>query len=407
MVYDRDNAAPPMFTDMQKCRHIIQNIIGNAVKFTDRGHIRISTQAVGNLLRIQVEDTGIGIAPEQIDHIFEEFRQADETPSRHKDGAGLGLAIAKKYAELLGGTIDVSSTHGTGPVFTISLPIVLTGMLPKAADGFETPIRKTTGAPAVLQGRRILIIEDSQPAIIQIRDILETQGYVVDVAQSGKEALKSLSEHQPDGIILDLMMPEMDGFEVVSRIRSDGGMLIPILILTAKHITREELAFLKGNHISQLIQKGAIDKNDLLDAVRDLVAGEREGSAQPPASIKPSILLIEDNPDNRVTVKALLEDHYDICEAKDGMAGIEEAKNLLPDLILLDISLPGMDGFHVLDKLKSDKTLASVPVVALTARAMAGDREEILAYGFDGYVSKPISETQIHDQIRRLLDERK
>ncbi|MCJ7737024.1 MAG: response regulator, partial [Anaerolineae bacterium] len=270
-------------------------------------------------------------------------------------------------------------------------------------------------------GYSILVVEDSEPAIIQITDILTEQGYRVQVARNGWEALEEIGRSRPDAMILDLMMPEVDGFQVLRSIRgAERTAHIPVLILTAKHVTREELRFLEGNHIHQVIQKGAINKNDLLAAIGEMVSPRQEEAAPTPlptrtpvapapmparerASGKPIILIVEDNPDNMITARALLQDTYTIIEAGDGQAGVEQARAQLPDLILMDISLPVMNGIQALDAIRKDSALRHIPVIALTASAMMGDREEILKHGFDGYISKPIVGGVLEQTIREKL----
>jgi len=212
-------------------------------------------------------------------------------------------------------------------------------------------------------------------------------------------------------MILDLMMPEVDGFTVLQMIRSqEKTAQLPVLILTAKHITKEELTFLRENHIYQLIQKGDISRSGLLAAVENMVSVYQEmreplavKSPRPIIRETPVILVVEDNPDNMTTVRALLTGSYHLIEATDGQSGIDQARIHNPDLILLDISLPVMDGFEVLDLLRKDECLMHTPVIALTARAMKGDREEILSRGFDGYLSKPIDAELLTQTIQRVL----
>jgi len=259
---------------------------------------------------------------------------------------------------------------------------------------------------------RILLVEDSEPAVIQITDILSEQGYLVSVAQDGKEALNQIEQAVPDAMILDLMMPEVDGFEVIQKVRAmEKTALLPVLILTAKHVTKEELQILKGNGIHQLIQKGDVCKTELLATVARMAAKALEKPAAPdrpplgkrPDS-KPVILVVEDNPDNMKTVRALLTETCTVVEAVDGRTGVKQARVYLPDLILMDISLPVTDGFTALAEIRADEGLCPIPVIALTARAMTGDREEILARGFDGYLSKPIDVDLFHQTIREALD---
>lgn len=407
---------PDIFSDVSKCRHILQNIIGNAVKFTDEGQVVVASAVAHGEIQIVVSDTGIGIAPEHLNFIFDEFRQADETSSRKKGGTGLGLAIAKKYAQMLGASITVASELGKGSTFTLKLPLESRKPAGSTDEGSSLGFAKDEAVAArsarfTGPAKRLLLVEDSEPAIIQITDILAGQGYQIHLARNGKEALEQVESIQPDGMILDLMMPEMDGFQVLKTVRSvEKNAHIPVLILTAKHITRDELSFLKSNHIFQLIQKGAIDKKELLATVGKLVESkDSRENAQKDAPMRriegrPTILVVEDNPDNMTTVKALLRDAFEIAEATDGKAGVEQANQIRPSLILMDISLPEMDGFQALAEIRNTKDLQHIPVIALTARAMSGDMKEILAHGFDGYISKPIDGEKMGEAIRRCLD---
>jgi CheY-like chemotaxis protein len=212
-------------------------------------------------------------------------------------------------------------------------------------------------------------------------------------------------------MILDLMMPEIDGFTVLKQIRANEKTArIPVLILTAKHITKEELKFLKGNHIHQLIQKGDISRSGLLASVSTMVSlpsGQEKPVAEKPARPeipkRPTILVVEDNPDNMMTIRALLKERYTLIEATDGRAGIEHVQARTPDLILLDLSLPVMDGFTVLNAIRREEYLKHIPVIAVTARAMKGDREEILSYGFNGYLSKPVDGALLEQMIHEVL----
>lgn len=268
---------PRINSDVTKCRHILQNIIGNAVKFTNEGKVDINAARVDNKIHISVKDTGIGISPNKLHYIFDEFRQADETTTRHKGGTGLGLAIAKKYAKLLGGIIEVESEPGIGSTFTLKLPVEmdLSAAGETEANLDNTEIEEYSGGPIYPDGqtKSILLVEDSEPAIIQMKDILTEQGYRIYVERSGKEAIELMNTILPDGIILDLMMPEVDGFQVLKTIRSvEKTSQIPVLILSAKHVSKEELNFLKGNNIFQLIQKGGVGKAELLAAVGKMVS---------------------------------------------------------------------------------------------------------------------------------------
>jgi signal transduction histidine kinase/DNA-binding response OmpR family regulator/HAMP domain-containing protein len=404
---------PPVTSDPDKFRHILQNLVGNAVKFTEQGQVVVTARRSDLEMYVAVRDTGIGIAADQLPFIFDEFRQADSSTSRKYGGTGLGLAIAKEHARLLGGDLTAESVLGQGSTFTLRLPLAVeTPHLAQAMEAGSFPgesAARPTPVPAG-QGQRLLLVEDNEPAIIQLTDILHAAGYCVQVARNGKEALAQIGQGVPDAMILDLMMPEVDGFQVLKAIREvQHTAQLPVLILTAKHVTKEELSFLKSNHVHQLIQKGDINKDGLLVAVAQMVVPLQPKAAlpqrlRPVRSGKPLILVVEDNPDNLRTIKVLLSDCFQVVEAEDGRAGVEQARAHRPDLILTDIALPVMDGFSVLAAIRDDEALRRIPVIAVTASAMKGNREEILAHGFDGYISKPIDHDVLMKTLRAFLE---
>jgi len=401
-------------SDFAKCRHILQNLVGNAVKFTEKGSVEISALKSGNKVIITVTDTGIGISENHLPHIFDEFRQADGSTSRRFGGTGLGLAIAKKYANLLGGSISVVSTPGSGSSFMLSIPTIYPSenktLVSNETSYSKYDLKPVTDQPSNdLTAKTILLVEDSEPAIIQMKDILDEKGYHLLVANNGSEALEIISKTIPDAMILDLMMPGIDGFEVLKTIRdAEPTAHIPVLILTAKHITKEELQFLKRNNIHQLIQKGDVNRDEFLNSVFSMVHPKTTEEVKTQRTLetvegKPVLLIVEDNPDNMITVKALLADNYTVLESVDGISGIEMAKKFRPDLILMDIALPGIDGIEAFKRIRKDPELLHIPVIALTASAMNSDRETILAHGLDGYIAKPIDEKTFFKTINSVL----
>ncbi len=401
-------------SDARKCRHILQNLIGNAVKFTETGRVAINSRQNNKNIEITVTDTGIGIDSTHLPHIFDEFRQADGSTSRKFGGTGLGLAIAKKYANLLGGTIFVSSSPGTGSEFRLVLPAryVAENRIneTESQDYSKHPVTRAPHHPAPGSAvKTILLVEDSEPAIIQLKNILEERDYQILVARDGGEALDIIAHTIPDAMILDLMMPGIDGFEVLRVIReAERTAHIPVLILTAKHITNEELNFLTRNNVRQLIQKGDVNRCELQNAVAAMVFPEAVETVKPRREQqsfqgKPVLLVVEDNPDNMLTVKALLADNFTVIEAVDGNEGIEMAGKHIPHLILMDIALPGMNGIEAFKTIRKDPRLQHVPIIALTASAMVSDRETILAHGFDDYIAKPIDEKLFFRSIRGAL----
>jgi signal transduction histidine kinase/CheY-like chemotaxis protein/HAMP domain-containing protein len=414
LIHHKPEEVVYLSSDDYKCRHILQNLIGNAIKFTETGTVEILASQDDNFITIAVTDTGIGISEDHLVHIFDEFRQADGSTSRRYGGTGLGLAIARKYAKMLGGTIVVNSSPGSGSVFTLRLPLnffsdqnVLKNERLSTIDQSELLGNKT--ALTQTQGKTILLVEDSEPAIIQINDILEESGYHLLVAREGSQAIEMMHQSVPDALILDLMMPGVDGFEVLKTIREHDhpASKIPVLILTAKHISKEEFMFLKGNNIYQLIRKGDINRDEFLNAISEMVfsgAPKRTPTAaQKIISGKPNVLVVEDNPDNMLTVTALLGSDFIVNGAIDGISGIEMAIKLNPNLILMDIALPGLNGIEAFKAIRADASLKHIPVIALTASAMTSDRESILAHGFDAYIAKPIDEVLFFKTINEVL----
>lgn len=400
-------------SDAGKCRHILMNVIGNAVKFTEKGKVKVSLSGKKDAVEIAVSDTGVGIPPEHLPHIFNEFRQADGGTARRFGGTGLGLSIAMKYTQLLGGTIAASSTLGKGSLFTVLLPLKYEGPAVQGGAGDVTEqkaffVKEQDAAMPGVQ-KTVLLIEDSEPQIIQIKDLISETGNRILIARSAAQAFEILKTEAPDGIILDLMMPEVDGFETLKVLRETPGTLYtPVLILTAKHITKDELKFLKQNHIYQLIRKGDVDRAELLKSVSAMLCPQptEKQKFKMKKESKPLVLVVEDNPDNMITVKALLSENYRVLGAEDGEKGVEAAKENVPDLVLMDIELPGMSGIEAYKEIRKKPELNSVHVIALTASAMEEERETILAYGFDAFIAKPIVAAEFYKVIGEVLNGR-
>ncbi len=294
----------------------------------------------------------------------------------------------------------------------------LLGEVKRILAGLEGAVQGSEGGDAS-SVPRILLVEDNEAAVVQVRAVLESAGYEVHVARGGQEAVDYVSHTIPDGIVLDLMMPEVDGFAVLEKIRGTRATThVPVLILTAKDLTPEDLARLGANHVRQLVQKGDVDRERLLSKVKSLVVGGKE---PPPPKFAPSpvrasvrspvprdsrsatVLIVEDNPDNMITIKAVLGNRYRILEATDGETGLRMALEFKPDLVLLDMALPGMDGLTVVRRIRKNTESSPIPVIAMTARAMKGSREEILEAGCDGYISKPIDPVEVLAKIDSRL----
>jgi len=405
-------------TDQKRFLQVVENIVANAVKFTNKGSVTVTARNDDKNLYVEVIDTGIGISKNDISHIFDEFIQADGSSTRQFEGTGLGLAIAYKLIKELGGNIEVESEIGKGSKFTIIHPIKSPDNVrdSKSRQGTHniTQISSKNSFDKAdlntdLTGKKILLVEDNDEAIIQIKNLLKNEGLIIDSVENGKKALEYIKTTIPDGFILDIMIPEIDGIELLHKLRTSAFTKnIPVIILTAKDLTQEELQAIKGNNVYQLIYKGDVNKEELVSLVKGMLkiptnnseAKDNENTAPLHSStVKkkehvnatlPKILVVEDNLDNMTTVEAILKDKCELFKAFDGLTGLEVAKSKKPDLILMDITLPKMNGKTVMKKLKSNPETGNIPIIAITAHAMVGDKEKFLSAGFDDYITKPI-----------------
>ena len=424
---------PMMRSDEERISQILLNLLSNAVKFTEHGQINVNVSASEGMVSFAVTDSGIGIDETNLSHIFEEFRQIDGSTTRRYEGTGLGLSICQRLAHLLGGRISVESALEEGSMFTLHLPVQCPpGLI--AADSMSSATPQIATRPSRISHQEasreaqfsdgwlrdnnplILVIEDNEVAALQVRSVLEESGCRVSVADGGVAGLKAVKKEVPDAIILDLMMPEVDGFQVLEQIRSKKTTEnLPVLVLTAKELTVADRSRLTRNNIHQLIQKGDVDRDQLVTFVAAML-GKQEISEPPrPTATHISgeassseqsrtILIVEDNSDNLLTIKAILDDiDAEYITALDGEQAVRAAKEFHPGLILMDIQLPVMSGIEATRRIKADPSLKNTPIIALTAKAMAGDREEILAAGCDDYLSKPLDASKVTDIVQEWL----
>jgi len=326
---------------------------------------------------------------------------------------------------LLGGDITCTSKEGVGSTFTIMIPVNFTGVLiqedpesPLSEPDSGNPASSPAAEPAAKEGegaRSVLIVDDNNIAAMQIQAVLERAGMTIRLARNGAEALVLVETSCPDAIILDLMMPGVNGFEFLERLRSKSEWgAIPVLVLTAQELTSADRSMLARLKAAEVFQKGAVDRDLLLKGVMRLLnrhkaiapiplLGPRERGRLPAR-----VLVVEDNQDNLFTLREILGDvNVDLMIAQDGSEALKIAREHRPDLILMDVQLPGMSGIDAVSELKADAHLAMIPVVAMTARAMKGDREELLQKGFDDYLGKPLEPATVVEVVRKWLGQEK
>jgi CheY-like chemotaxis protein len=390
LMIDFDMFLPTRFVaDPGRLRQVLTNLIGNAVKFTEKGHVL--TRIVGieaedghQTLHVTVEDTGIGIPPDYLDHIFGEFNQVEDERNRKFEGTGLGLAITRRLIEHMGGAVWVDSTLGEGSSFGFRMT------LPVAEDA--PPVE------APVSVRRVLAVDDQ----FINRTILERQlapcGIEVTLCRSGSEVLERLAEGSTyDVVLTDHAMPEMDGVTLLQHIRSAGHTL-PVILLSSNTTGLGEAAA----DFAAILQKPVL-RSDLYRHLRALtaptvVAPLLATQIAPSELRQMRVLAAEDNRTNQLVFQKMVRAlDIDLVFADNGRIAVDLFQSFRPDLIFMDISMPEMDGKEAT---RAIRALGSkVPIVALTAHAMDGDAEGILAAGIDRYLTKPLRKIAIEGAL--------
>jgi signal transduction histidine kinase/CheY-like chemotaxis protein len=393
LMIDFDMFLPTRFVgDPGRLRQVLTNLIGNAVKFTEKGHVL--TRVVGvdaedgrQTLHVTVEDTGIGIAPEYLDHIFGEFNQVEGERNRKFEGTGLGLAITRRLIEYMGGAVWVDSTPGEGSSFGFRVT------LPVAEDAGQLLV------PVAV--RRVLAVDDQ----FINRTILERQlapcGITVTLCRSGAEVLQRLATDAPHDVVLtDHDMPEMDGPTLLRQIRATGNQ-VPVILLSSHPMGLGE----ETRDFAAVLQKPIL-RSDLYRQLQGLMAPPappvEEVPEVPESGLRQMrVLAAEDNRTNQLVFQKMVRDmDIELQFADNGRIAVEMFQTFRPDLIFMDISMPEMDGKEAAHRIRAlGGDGGRVPIVALTAHAMDGDAEAILASGIDRYLTKPLRKTAIEGEL--------
>ena len=389
LLVDYDMFLPSRFTgDPGRIRQVLTNLMGNAMKFTSEGHVLVRVvgmpfEADGQArLHITVEDTGIGIAPDKVQHIFGEFNQVEDAQNRKFEGTGLGLSISKKLVALMGGDIWVESTEGRGSSFGIALTLPV-----------ETPL--DTELLRVPPGiRRVLIVEPNETSRAVLEKQLGVLGLETVACASAAAALERLEE--VDLVLSDHHMREMDGMELAEALR-EGGHDMPVIVLSASIGSAEQDP---ARRFVQAVVQKPVSRPDLLAALRSVAP---EAAEEAEASRAMRVLAAEDNRTNRLVFSKMVQAlDIELEFAEDGAQAVARFQSFRPDIVFMDISMPGMDGKEATAHIRAieERGGGHVPIVAMTAHAMDGDEAGIIGAGLDHYLTKPLRKEAILGQIR-------
>ena len=389
---------PTLYTDEGKVSQILRNFVSNALKFTERGEIRVtaSVDADRRNIAIAVADTGIGIRQEDQSRIFEEFTQLDSPIQRKVKGTGLGLPLCKKLAGLLGGQVMVESQVGSGSVFTLTIPLYHE----KALDSMLKPAGEADREldPARLP---VLIVEDHPETRLVYDKFLRNSRYQALLSGGLREARRVLRQVKPAAIVLDLLLSGEDSWQWLAHLKSDESTReIPILIVTT--VEDRGKAFMLG---ADAYQAKPIEASVLVAELDRLTKGA--ATVQQAIAERPRIMIIDDEESFRYILRKCLSNiDCDVTESGDGMEGIRMCRELRPDLIFLDLNMPGRSGWQFLQDLAASEKLAGTPVVIVTSQALSTEARTLLEPCTRGIVMKnELSEETINQVVGELIPE--
>jgi signal transduction histidine kinase/CheY-like chemotaxis protein len=378
--------------DLTKLRQSLFNLLSNASKFTEDGTVTLAVNRErrddGDRITIAVTDTGIGIKEDKLEHVFEEFSQADDSTSRDFGGTGLGLPISRRFCRMMGGDISVTSDFGVGSTFTIELPAQVDAL--EAAKASAPSVDQEIESIAV-DDRPILVIDDDEDSRDLLRRTLEADGHTVALAPGGEEGLELARELRPSLITLDVMMPGLDGWAVLRKLKADPDLReIPVMMVTIEG--QKDLGYTLGavEHLTK-----PVDREMLVRLVRQYAGSGGGGHA----------LVVDDDDGVRSLFRRSLEEGgWTVDEAENGAQALELSSDRRPDLVLLDLMMPVMDGFDFLLEFRNQKDRRSVPIIVITAKDLNEEDRKRLVGGVERIVEKgALTRSQLLEHVRELV----
>jgi signal transduction histidine kinase/CheY-like chemotaxis protein/HAMP domain-containing protein len=383
LVVEAQEKLGALTVDPMRLRQILLNLLSNACKFTTQGEVKLRVRKVAdgrNWVEFAVADTGIGMTAEQQAKLFEEFTQADSSTARRYGGTGLGLAITRKLARMMGGDVTVASEPGKGSVFSVRLPAGPEPVANAATNGGRPPSSDC-----------VLVVDDDATARELIADQLKAEGFSVATAAGGLEGLKLAKDLRPIAITLDVMMPDLDGWSVLAALRQDPELAeIPVIMITILDEHRRGVALGAAGYLTKPIDRERLHR----------MVSRFRAPARPTR-----ILLVDDDKDQRERLRGWLEgEQWAVQETANGREALTRLQAEKPDVILLDLMMPEMDGFAVVAALQKEPRWCDIPVIVITARDLdAKDRERLNSGVQSVLVKETFRPAELVERIRRLV----
>ena len=366
---------PTIRGDARRIRQVLLNLVSNSSKFTEQGYIRVEAERHAAEVVIAVADSGIGIPPDKIDVIFEPFTQADASTTRRVGGTGLGLSISRRLTEIHGGRIWVESTLDEGSTFYVAFPLeVPAEQVMSEVEGAEQPGTEQE------DGKLVLCVDDDEGVITLFRRYLSKQGYRVVGLTDSTSTVERAAQLAPFAITLDVMMPRKDGWQVIQELKADPNTRhIPVIMCTIVGETEYGISLGAADYLIKPILE-----DELVAALEQL--DRKEG--------RHLVLVVDDQKENRELLRRMVESQegYEVVEATGGQEAIEMVGQINPHVIILDLMMPDVDGFAVLEAVKSDKATRSIPIIVVTAKDLTQEERDILNRGVEALLQKGLFE---------------
>jgi len=407
--------------DPGRLKQVILNLLSNAIKFTESGEVVLTVENIQDtrdpataLLRFSVQDTGPGIPEDKQEILFESFEQLDSSTTRKFEGTGLGLPICKKLVELMGGSMSLDSQPGKGSTFSFSIPMSL-----PPEDTAVDPGEKVI-ISADLKNLKVLIIDDNRANRMIVEKMLARWGVAVQTASRGKEGLdilkKAAERDVPFGLVLlDQKMPEQDGFQVAEQIRDEKALQSLLIMMISSADMQQSIANCRKKGVDGYMVK-PLKPLELINKIHKLLYNSKLQTLSPTRTSLAAatgkeqddleILLVEDKPTNRKLATILLENKgWNVTPAYSGRHALELLENRTFDLVLMDIQMPDMDGLETTELIRAGEKEKGghIPIIAMTAYALQGDREKFLRAGMDGYITKPIITEELYQAVEQAV----